>query len=202
MADNYQLSRDRAQAYFLGFDQQALIGAWNLSHDKDYLHADFLGRPYRICRHSGAVLRQDGQAAGFEETLSIFDLLCHESPEKFLTGTFAPVNSLKGRPRAIGVGTDFHSDIATRFDRDRDRFRAACRSLGGTPMNLGDMGFSFPVFGDLTVRLKFYGADEDFPASVVLLWEEHMLQYVYYETVFYIAGFLLHTILEQMEAMN
>ena len=74
--------------------------------------------------------------------------------------------------------------------------------MGGTAIPLGDLGFSFPVFEELSVRLKFYGSDEDFPASVVLLWDENMLQYVYYETVFYIAGFLLRRILEQMDARS
>lgn len=200
MADNYQLSRDRAQVYFLNFDQHAMIDAWNLRHDEQYLYPVFLGRTYRISRESGTVFRPDGQAAGFEESLSLFDLLCHEGSAKHLSGTFAPVNSLKGRP-AIGVGTDFHSEIANRFDRKQDIFQTACLALGGTAIPLGDLGFSFSVFGALTVRLKFYGSDEDFPASVVLLWDENMLQYIYYETVFYIAGFLLHCILEEMDAL-
>lgn len=201
MTDNYQLSRDRAQTYFLRFDQHAIIDAWNLRHDEQYLYVSFLGRPYRICRKTGSVFRPDGQEAGFEEALSIFDLLCHKSPCKILSGRFAPVNSLKGGS-AIGVGTDFHSEIANRFDRQQDAFQAACLALGGTAIPLGDLGFSFPVFEELSVRLKFYGSDEDFPASVVLLWDENMLQYVYYETVFYIAGFLLRRILEQMDARS
>ena len=198
--DNYKISRDRAIEYFLSFDQDVLIRNWALSCDDDRLFVSFLGSVYAICRHTGRVFRPDGQESGFEETLSLFDLLCHESPVKTCTGRFAPVNSLNGRPKAIGVGTDFHSNIASHFDRNPDAFRRACLSLGGTPMALGDLGFSFPVFGDLTVRLKFYGSDEDFPTSVVLLWDENMLQYVFYETVFYIAGFLLHSILDQMTA--
>ena len=197
--DNYQISRDRAQAYFLGFDQNQLIRNWNLAHDSRSLYPIFLGRPYEICRTTGAVFRGwDKQEAGYEEVLSIFDLLCHAGDRKYLSGNFAPVNSLKGRP-AIGVGTDFHSEAASVFDQNQDAFQKACLALGGTPMDLGDLGFSFPVFADLTVRLKFYGSDEDFPANVVLLWDAHMLQYVYYETVFYIAGHLLRSIADQME---
>lgn len=201
MADNYQISRDRAQAYFLNFDQQVLIDTWQLPHDETCLYATFLGKSYRICRKTGSVIRPDGSEADFEESLSIFDLLCHHGTEKFCTGRFAPVNSLKGCP-AVTVGTDFHSETATRFDRDPEGFRAACLALGGTPMDLGDLGFSFPIFADLSVRLKFYHADEDFPASLVLLWDENTLQYIYYETVFYIACHLLRIILEAMTACS
>ena len=63
---------------------------------------------------------------------------------------------------------------------------------------MGDIGYRFSLFGDLDVILKFYHSDEDFPASVTLLWEENMLQFVYYETVFYIAGALLRQLGEEM----
>jgi len=194
--DNYTLSRDRAQAWFLRFDQQALIGRWQLPHDEKRLYVRFLGRDYAIDRASGQVFRGDIQA-GFSETLSIFDLLCHEGEGKCVSGRLAPVNSLRGAPKT-GVGTDFHREAAAVFDRDIPAVRAACRALGGTEAKLGDVGYTFPLFGELTVTLKFYRADEEFPAGITLLWDENLLQYIYYETVFYIAGHLLSTIREQL----
>ena len=47
--------------------------------------------------------------------------------------------------------------------------------------------------------MKFYHSDEEFPASITLLWDENTLQYMYYETVFYVAGFLIHEICKEME---
>ena len=141
----------------------------------------------------------EGEQAEFEEVLSIFDLLCHAGTGKCMSGRFASVNSLKGRGAVVGVGTAFHGKAAATFDRDPEGFKKACLESGGTEISLGDVGFSFPLFGELTVQLKFYRADEDFPASVTLLWDENLLRYVYYETVFYMAGFLLGSVLQQME---
>lgn len=198
--DNYQLSRDRAQAYFLTFDQEKIIRDWNLKHDADWLYLSFLGNPYRIDRKNGSIYRcRDLSQADFSEVLSIFDLLCHEGTCKTTSGQFAPVNSLKGRPRAVGVGTDFHSETASRFDRDPEAFRRTCENLGGIPVSMGDIGYRFPVFGELSVILKFYHADEDFPASMTLLWDSNTLDFIFYETVFYIAGFLLQTIDQAMK---
>lgn len=197
--NNYELSRDRAQTYFLRFDQQKIADTWNLSIDADFLYVTFFDRDYQICRKTGSVLRiSDKTPAGFEEVLSIFDLLCHEGDCKFLSGRFAPVNSLKHRPRAIGVDNGFYSKIAAEFDRAPERFREACLRLGGKSVSMGDIGFQFTVFRELSVILKFYHADEDFPASVTLLWDDNTLLYLYYETVFYIAGYLLHRILKEM----
>lgn len=201
--DNYQLSRDRAQAYFLNFDQQQIIDAWHLSSDDQWLYVTFFSAAYRVCRKTGTVERCcDNSSAGFEEVLSIFDLLCHEGSGKYLSGRFAPVNSLKGRPRAIGVGTDFHTASAAVFEGDIDGFHRVCRDLGGEQVSIGDIGYRFPVFGDLSVILKFYHSDEDFPASVTLLWDENTLLYIYYETVFYIAGFLLRQIARKMNEQH
>ena len=83
--------------------------------------------------------------------------------------------------------------------QDPEKFRSACIALGGNPIDMGDIGFRFSVFADLPVILKFYHADEDFPASITLLWDANMLQFVLYETVFYIAGCLLEAILENMK---
>ena len=196
--DNYEVSRDRAQQYFLNFDQEKLLNTWHLRHDDAFIYLEFLGQSYRICRATGGVFRKkDGKQADFNAVLSIFDLLCHESGEKNATGRFAPVNSLKGNA-AVGVATDFHTSFAAHIDRDPEAFRHACERLGGKSVDMGDIGYRFPIFADLDVILKFYHSDEDFPASVTLLWEENMLQFVYYETVFYIAGALLRQLGEEM----
>ena len=198
--DNYQLSRDRAQQYFLNFDQEALIRTWNLKHDAKALYVPFFGREYTLCRKSGRIYRHDGTEAGFEEVLSIFDLLCHHGADKTLSGRWAPVNSLDGMGTTAGVGTAFHTGISAIFDKNPAAFCAACEALGGTPVAMGDLGYQFHVFGPLCVILKFYHSDEDFPASCTILWDANTLQFLFYETTFYIAGFLLRTIADAMQS--
>ena len=189
--DDYAISKERAQRYFLDFDQEELLRRWPLQHDEDYIFVTFLHRDYRICRRTGQVLLlPQMQEADFGEVLSIFDLLCHAGQVKTVTGMLAPVNSLKGGA-ALGVGTDFHREFARKADLCPEDFSHACLACGGVPVDMGDMGFRFEIFADLPVVVKFYHSDMDFPATVTLLWEENMLQFVYYETVFYIAGVLL-----------
>ena len=196
--DNYEISRDRAQRYFLRFDQGELVKTWNLQEDETNLYVDFLGVAYRIDRTSGAVLHLvDDVAATYDQSLSIFDLLCHCGEEKILSGTYAPVNSLRGNA-AVGVTTDFYTAFAQRVDKDPENFRLACLRCGGQELPIGDMGFRFTIFAELEVQLKFYHSDEDFPASITLLWDDNMLRFVYYETVFYIASVLLRQLTEAM----
>lgn len=202
--DNYILSRNRAQKYFLNFDQEKIIHDWNLKYDHDYLYVDFLIYPYRIHRQTGAVEKsydnfQTIWEANFNEVLSIFDLLCHEGNNKKLSGIWAGINNLKGRPNAIGVGTDFHSEISKIFDSDIPNFKKACESLGGIAVPFGDIGYKIPIFGDFSIILKFYYSDDEFPAQTTILWDENTLAFIFYETAFYIAGFVLNKIAEIMK---
>lgn len=199
--DNYELARDRAAAYFLGYSQEALIRNWDLEYDEDWLYLRFLCRDYRICRKTGQVFRcEDGAAADFSEALSIYDLLCHEGYPKVAAGCYAPVNSLG--TRYVGVTTDFSSADADFFDRNFFGFTCSCHYLGGEPVPLGDAGFSFTVFRDLKVQLKFYHADEEFPASLTLLWDVNTLEFMKYETVFYVAGALLRCLHDLIETVH
>ena len=198
--DNYEISRNRAQSYFLRYDQTEIIKRWNLRYDENYIYVRFLNRSYRICRKTGSVVRIfDGRQASYSEVLSIFDLLCHNAANQFLTGNYAPVNSLRGCPVSVGVDSDFHGKTAALIDKNPEVFCAVCNALGGRSVRMGDMGFTFRVFEDIYVILKFYHSDEDFPASITFLWDENTLRFIYYETVFYIAGFLLGVIAEEMK---
>lgn len=201
--DNYEISRDHAQTYFLRFDQDRLIRTWNLAADADFLQVRFLGKGYRIARETGQITRlETGMQAGFSEVLSIFDFLCHEGSSKFPAGEFATVNSLHGVPKTAGVSTDFHTRTAAIFDQKPDALKRACLAFGGTPVNMGDIGFRFPLFSSLEVILKFYRSDEDFPAGITLLWDRNLLQYIHYETVFYIAGFLLDSLCRLFDTLQ
>lgn len=195
-SNNYALAQERAAAYFLSFSQEELIQKWKLSCDENRINLRFLCKEYYICRKTGNVFASDGSAAGYDAALSIYDLLCHEGQDKKAAGRYAPVNSLG--IRYVGVDTGFYQGIATEFDRNFAEFQAACLRLGGQVLSIGDVGFRFPIFADLKVQLKFYRGDEEFPASLTLLWDENTLQFVHYETVFYMAGVLLNRIRQEM----
>ena len=98
MADNYLISRDRAQAYFLTFDQEKIIADWTLEADEAYLYARLFGRRCRICRKTGVITGPGGEQANFCESLTLFDLLCHSSGPIGPTGRYAAVNSLPCAP--------------------------------------------------------------------------------------------------------
>ena len=63
--------------------------------------------------------------------------------------------------------------------------------MGGEKAGAGDVSYNLPVFQALKLRLSFWDADDEFPASLSLLWDENVLDFMRYETTFYAAGYLL-----------
>lgn len=194
--DNYEIQKEAAKKYFLKFDQEELIRKYDLECDADHLYVDFVGERYEIDRKTAEVLGQNGPG-DFHVVLSVFDLLCHNENSPEQTGTWAPVNSLKGRP-AIGVDTKLQNHYAVEFDKDKEGFAKACRMLGGKEVALGDIGFEIPVFYGMSVIIKFYESDDEFPAQATVLWDEDALNYVYYETTFYIVNHIFDKIRQKM----
>lgn len=213
---NYEISRARAEKYFLQFDQEKIISMHHLQADADWIYTAFLGEPYRIDRKTGHMERSaDGfltaEDAGHGETLTIFDFLCHNlTPHGaeearaanraagVLSGKWAPVNSLRGRPKTVAVGSGMFDSHSALFDADPEGFASACEALGGEKVPYGDIGYKMPVWGDMAVIIKFYASDEEFPAQTTILFDENTLSFLFYETVFYMAMCILRHIEDKM----
>ena len=193
MRDNYAITTARAAQLFLGYDSAAMAEKFDLPLDEEFLYITFVAAPYRVSRKTGLVERLDGEnsaPAGFNESLTIYDVLCDSKPGCRLSGRYCRVNSLPGVAQTAGLGNDLFDSYAGRFDRDPAALARACEALGGAPLSGADVGYTLPLFPFLPVQLRFWRSDEEFPPSLQLLWDEHTLQFMRYETTYYAAGHL------------
>ncbi len=161
----------------------------------------FFSLPVHLDCTSGRIVLIDGEKeteCDFSPTLSILDYVCDRKPFAKAANDFCPVGSLPG-VFVGGSGLVMKDErLEQRIQSHPDAFRLACESLGGVATGAGDMGYRLPVFPDLCMELKFYFADEDFPPQLTFLWDKNILQFVRYETVYYIAGCLCRLLKERM----
>ena len=199
--DNYRIQAAQAKQRFLTYDQQEIIHRCGLSFDEDYLYTVLLAEPYRIHRKSGDMQRKhDGKwidANSFAEVMTLLDWLCDSKPDRHITGRFVNI---------VTQGHYFHRNLqetqkdpdAELFTARQGDFRAACEKLGGQPMAGADIGYTIEFVDGVKVFIKLWYADEDFPAKLLCLWEENVLQYIRYETTWFALGLLLERIKEYM----
>ena len=191
--DNYAIASANARKLFLSYDQDALIRKMNLEHDKDWLYTRFFDGDYRISRASGDMERREGDtwqgANGFNEVLTLMDLLCDSREDRHLSGKIKNM---------LDFGHQFHQNLleesrdpfTQKIQENPAAFAAACASMGGRERKGADVGFDIPVFQELSVTLLFWEGDEEFAPRLRFLWDENALQYLKYETMYYAVGYL------------
>ncbi len=61
------------------------------------------------------------------------------------------------------------------------KFKAAMEKLGATPIKMGDVAYEFELINDYHMRFIFWEADEEFPPSAQILYEDNFLNGFYAE---------------------
>lgn len=202
---NYETMKIQMQDQFLKYDQSAMIQKFNLRHDKQWLYIRFVQREYRIGRNTGIVEWSDDDFqtthnADYNEAMTIYDVLCCSKDYCKLSGSFVPVNSLKGTVKTAGggAGNGLFKNIEQFFDENFDKLKSACEKLQGSPEKVGDVSYKLRMFDFLPVILQFWQSDDEFPACLKIMWDENILDYMHYETTWFAAGHLLSRLKEEM----
>ena len=200
MAGNYEKMEQDARNLFLKADQQSIIENWELDSDADYIYADFFSQRLKIDRKTAVITPAEEdrslpapvngrhKSTTVNESMILFDILVRSRARA--AGQWASISVLGG---VIGQGHDRilnHQDDAARFAGQTEKLRKACEALGGTPESRADAGYSFTVFKDFRILFQFWDADDEFPASIKYLFDTNALQYMHYETLWYVMGAL------------
>lgn len=200
---NYDLVLPDARKRFLGFDQDQMIAHFSLDSDETYLYIPLLSRLHRIHRGTALVewLSPDGtpHEADFESSLTIYDVLCCSKPDCTLSSQFAPINSVAKNYHTKNLGGSIFNSCSSFFADRPSLLEQALISLGGQKDGIGDIAYRIEIFPFLPVRVQFWAADDEFPASLQILWDTNTLQFLHYETTYYAAGHLLRRLRELME---
>lgn len=138
------------------------------------------------------------QEAGFEEVLSILDVLCCARDDCHLSGNYCSISNVKGASLAAAPGNDMFAPSARVFDHQTARLAAACEALGGTKGTVGDVSYTLPIFPFLSIQLQFWESDDEFPPCLKFMWDENILQYMHFETTFYVAGHVINRLQDML----
>ena len=205
-ASNYDLQVDIGRRIFLQYDQALLIQKYSLQADAQWIYLTYLNTPCRISRSDGQIDEQhDGvwtECRNFGTVMTVYDLLCHHD------GKNAP--ALFGQWCAVGnfvvTGvTDtgaFTKKFAALLGGHIGELKAACVRLGGTfekRMAGADITCRIPVTDFFPVLLQYWEGDEEFPPKLMLLWDKNSMQFLHFETTFYLQGDLLERLRREME---
>ena len=202
--NNYETMRDQMAGAFLRYDQETMIRKFSLKHDADFLYIRFAGREYRIDRHTGMVSWEDANSkivhpADYNAAMTIYDVLCCSKENCRASGEMVSIESCASVQSGSLSSQDrsFFQHAADCFDKDPSALAAACEKLGGTRLARGDAAYQLDLFAFLLVSVAFWRSDEEFPASLQILVDRNILDFMHYET----AMFALSHLMERLETL-
>ena len=203
---NYEIAKQQAQKLFLTFEQEKMIQKFRLRHDPNLIYIDFLRRTYRIDRGCGLVVWSDNEndftdtvEAGFNEAMTIYDILCYSREDWYLSEEFIEMKNLSSiRGGSAPLGNSLFQKFEKFFDHRDDVLSRACEKLGGIRAGRGDVAYQLPMFTFFPVLVQFWNSDEEFPASLQIFVDKNALQFMHFETLWYAASHLLERLKEEM----
>lgn len=202
---NYEKMKNQMAVEFLNYDQEKMIQKFSLEHDEHNLFFYFLNRKYRIDRQNGQVTWsedsfQTEKNADYNEAMTIYDVLCYSKEYCHPAHEWINVGSLSTvQGGTLAKGSNFFQDAGQFFDGKTAVLAHACEILGGRKIPKGDVGYELDLFPFLPVSLRFWESDEEFPASLQILVDKNILDYMHYETLMFAISHLLNRLREEMQ---
>lgn len=71
-------------------------------------------------------------------------------------------------------------------------------ALSGKESEKGDVAFILELFPFLPIVIRYWDAGDEFPASLQILADRNILDYMHYETLMFALTHLFHRIKEEM----
>ena len=205
--NNYEMARDKAAARFAKCDQEKMIDRLDLIADDEYIYLSFLSTPQMIDRKTGRIRSMDDMTdgwkdAGFDESLTIYDILDHAQDMSKLSGEFTSVSQLTSVSSAAKTFGSFsyRPDFEKKLDKNFGRLRRALEDMNGEKAeSAADLAYKVPLYEDIYMLFEFYRADDEFPAKASVKWDTQILSFMHYETLFYATGYFYSRILDALK---
>lgn len=196
---NYDIMKKRMMPEFLKYDQAEMTEKFGLENDADNIYITLFSRKYRVDRKSGGVYFGEADA-DYNAAMTIYDILCYSKPDCAPAGELVNMHSLSSvHSGSVTLGGGLFDKSAKYFEGKEDLLENALLSLGGEKWGRGDVAYKLPMFGELWAGVAFWSADDEFPASLSLMVDKNLLQYMHFETMWFAMSLLLEIIKSRME---
>ena len=191
---NYDKMAQGARDLFLRKDQEAMIRLWDLNYDDEYLYVRYFSQDLLISRKTGHISSKEPEGypllSQVNETMVLFDFLCHAKERPRSSGKWASISDLGGIIGSYHQKSLSDNRTSGLYEGKAEALKKAAEILNGVPFPVGDASFSIPVFEDFHILFQFWDGDDEFPPNIQFLFDKNALQYMHYETLWYVMNSL------------
>ena len=200
LLQDYEAICEQWRGCFQNYQPERAVSILKLDADEYYLYLQYFQKPYRLRLKDGVLEKKENQEWSdliyFNEAMACYHLLYYVKDMPLITGKWVPNTSLGGAASRSEMPYDpLFTPFARRFTGRCAALDQICRQLSGIKRSKGDLCYEFEAFPQVHLQLIFYDADEDFPAQANVLVDDHVTDFIHFETT----GCLISDLFEQIE---
>ena len=186
---------------FAGYDPKRIAGILHLAYDEKYIYVPYFQTQYRMCLKDGQLEKESEEGwtdeLYFNESMAIYHVLKYTVDMPRRSGAWVPNEKLdRVVSRNIRLADPLLTPFAKVWTGRCKELAQACEKIGGRKLDKGDVAYQFAAFPFMEIQLVFWDADEDFPAQVQVMFDEHATDYIHFET----SGCIVADLLEKIGA--
>ncbi len=201
---NSEVVSQQWRAAFSHYDPTRIAEILQLERDESFLYLSYFQTRYRLRLEDGVLEKEEQGGSSwqeevyFNEAMSIYHLLYHTKDHPSLSGIWVPNTEIDGAATRSGPMRDpLLTPFSQKFSGKAKELETICEKKGGQRLSQAksDVAYQFAAFPQISLRLCFWDADEDFPAQTRILVDRRITDYVHFETV----GCIISDLLERLE---
>ncbi len=174
---------------FSGFDPALAVKNIGATQDGDYVCLTYAKQKFRLNTKNGVLEKEVGGAyqeqMSMNEALVVYHVLGDVQETPIFVGEWILQTQLDPVSYRSGNRTDpMLKAFAAEFMGKTAELEAKFKEYGGVPFDTNaDLGYEFAPFPFAKMRLEFFDADEDFPATLNIYVDKGITSYMHFEAV-------------------
>ena len=185
MADNYEKLFTLWHDNFRDMEnKEEKAQELGLSIENGHFKITYCRRSYEVNLSSGDITPADGRnTVPFFDAMFIYHLFWFSKKNPVAAREYIPFKDIPTTGVFDAAFKRSVKPLADRFNGRIDAFCKACESLGAKKLPYGDAGYAVQVWKDLYLQIIIWDGDDEFPASVTILFDKNIADFTHPETV-------------------
>lgn len=180
---NYEKVFAYFQEQFRKLDLEEVAGRLGFGLTERNMEVPWFQETCEICRETGE-MRMRGEAMPVHDRLIIMHHICFSKPGALHSEKWIPFREVREAACfELAYVRSAVEPMVKAFSGRTEELKEACEALGGVPLQYGDLSYRIPIFPNISLIYIFYDQDEEFPASLNILFESTITSWTHPESV-------------------
>lgn len=181
---NYEKVFEQFKIWFLEDDTAKTSKKLGLREDSSFLYVPFFDKLCLVDKKSGEITAEDGEELSVTDRLTIMQHLHYYQDYALESDKMVPFREIREAcifERAYEKSA--LQPLMRGFSGHGDKLLEAGLKLGGRQENFGDVSVTLYAFPKIKLTYIFWEADDEFPASANILFDNRITQWTHGESV-------------------